>query len=181
MPGDDSLDRDVAAELARDQLAQELRFPPRSDRSDVAALVENTSHIAAALEEGEVPEQGDIETARYYLTAVEKCLDEITSLFGWNPWDTGATWGELTAEQQTEVYEQNHQRLGEDDESNTEIVGNSDEEVLSDRDLAVLRMGLEAGLLQVEHGERNREAAARMLERYAEAVRDGDVYSRIRN
>ena len=48
-----------------------------------------------------------------------------------------------------------------------------DEDVLHDDDLVSLRNGLEEGLSVVQHTGADREATARLLELYAEAVREG--------
>ena len=48
-----------------------------------------------------------------------------------------------------------------------------DEEILQDGDLVSLRTNLEEGLWSVQRTGADREAAARLLELYAEAVREG--------
>ncbi len=174
----EDIDPEKAESLARDRLVEALRHPGESTRSDVAQLAEYTAVIKIALDSGETPEKRDIEQARFYMEQVEERLDEVTALFGWNPWDTGATWGELTDEQQAEIEERDRQRFEDDtEESDTNAGGEGDdEEVLDADDLVVLRTNLEEGLSQVEHNGADREAAVRMLELYAEYVREGYTY-----
>jgi hypothetical protein len=169
-----------AEALARDRLVEALRHPGESTRSDVAQLAELTASIKRALRRGETPEKRDIEEARFYTEQVEERLDEVMALFGWNPWDTGATWGELTEEQKAAIEERDRQRCDDEtDESETNADGDEeddDEAVLAHDDLVVLRTNLEEGLSQAEHKGADREAAARMLELYAEYVREGYTY-----
>ncbi|ELY76175.1 hypothetical protein [Natrinema pallidum] len=120
MSGED-VDPEKAESLACDCLVEYFRHPAESTRSDVARLAELTSSIKVALERGETPEKHNIEEARFYIRQVEKRLDEVTALFGWNPWDTGATWSELTDEQQAEIEERDRQRLGDDIDPETGI------------------------------------------------------------
>jgi len=174
MSGED-VDPKAAESLARDRLVEALRHPGESTRSDVARLAELTASIKIALERGETPEKRDIEQARFYTEQVKERLDEVTALFGWNPWDTGATWGELSDEQQADFEERDRQRFEDDtdgSDTNTDRDGDGDEDVLADDDLVVLRTNLEEGLSQAEHRGADREAAARMLELYAEYVRE---------
>lgn len=179
MSDDEDIDPEKAESLARDRLVEALRHPGESTRSDVAQLAEHTASIKIALERGETPEKRDIKQARFYTEQVKERLDEVTALFGWNPWDTGATWGELTDEQQAEIEERDRQRCADDtDESDTNADSDDegDEDVLADDDLVALRTNLEEGLSQAEHKGADREAAARMLELYAEYVREGYTY-----
>lgn len=174
MSGED-VDPEKAEALARDRLVEALRHPGESTRSDVAQLAELTASIKGALRRGETPEKRDIEEARFYTEQVEERLDEVTALFSWNPWDTGAACGELTEEQKAEIEERDRQRCEhETDESETNADG--DEAVLAHDDLVALRTNLEEGLSQAEHKGSDREAAARMLELYAEYVREGYTY-----
>ncbi|ELY82694.1 hypothetical protein [Natrinema pallidum] len=103
--GDDSLDTGMAETLARDRLIERLRPPAESTTSDTARLVDSTTSIIDDLERGKTPDKSDIERATYLLGRVQDRLDEIATLFGWSRWETGATWGELTAEQRCKVYE----------------------------------------------------------------------------
>lgn len=179
MSGED-FDPKKAEALARDRLVEALRHPGESTRSDVAQLAELTASIKGALRRGETPEKRNIEEARFYTEQVEERLDEVTALFGWNPWDTGVTWGEFTEEQKAEIEERDRQRCeDETNESETNADGDeedNDEAVLAHDDLVTLRTNLEEGLSQAEHKGADREAAARMLELYAEYVRKGYTY-----
>ncbi|RZH68352.1 hypothetical protein [Natrinema altunense] len=121
MSGED-IDSEKAEALARDRLVEAFRHPEESTRSDVARLAELTSSIKVALKRGETPEKRDIEEARFCLRQVEERLDEVTVLFDWNPWDTDATWGKLTDEQQAEIEERDRQRLRNDTDPETSIV-----------------------------------------------------------
>ncbi|AFO59197.1 MULTISPECIES: hypothetical protein [unclassified Natrinema] len=163
------VDPETAESLARDWLVEALRHSGESTRSDVAQLAEHTAAIKIALERGEALEMSDIEQARFYTEQVKERLDEVTTLFGWNPWDTGAKWGELTEEQKTEIEERDHERFEDD----TDGDGEGDDENVLGADLVVLRTNLEEGLSQAEHKGADREAVARMLELYAEYVREG--------
>ncbi|ELY83433.1 hypothetical protein [Natrinema gari] len=105
----EDVDPEKTESLARDRLVEALRHPGESTRSDAAQLAELTASIKGALRRGETPEKRDIEEARFYTEQVEEWLDEVTALFSWNPWDTGARWGELTDEQQAEIEEHDRQ------------------------------------------------------------------------
>ncbi|ELY90035.1 hypothetical protein C485_03268 [Natrinema altunense JCM 12890] len=91
-------------------MVERLRPPTESESSDTAHLVAATAAIKDDLERGETPEKKDVESARFALGRVERRLDEVTALFNWNPWDTGVTWGELTAAQKVDVYERERVR-----------------------------------------------------------------------
>ncbi|WP_132060234.1 hypothetical protein [Halorussus amylolyticus] len=93
----------IAKQLARNRLADRLRPPAESQQSDIAQFVDRTAKITRALENGETPNRHDLGTARSYLKELEERIDEVTKLYGWNPWDTGANWGELSEEDQVEV------------------------------------------------------------------------------
>lgn len=164
MSGED-VDPEKAESLARDHLVEALRHPGESTRSDVARLAELTASIQIVLKRGETPEKRDTEQARFYTEQVEERLEEVMALFGWNPWDTGATWGELTDEQQAEIEKRDRQRLGDDtDESDAED-DTEEEDVLEDDDLVSLRSNLEEGLSQVEHkGADHRRRSPAQLE-----------------
>lgn len=108
---DRQIDGEKAEEVAREALARELAGPEETTRSDVAWLVDRLIKVRVSLENGNEPSKSDIEEARACLRLVKGHLDDVTQLFGWNPWDTGARWDELSEEQKEEIRERDRRRI----------------------------------------------------------------------
>ncbi|WP_175416997.1 hypothetical protein [Natrinema pallidum] len=173
----ENFDTEVAQRIARERLVTTLRHPCESANSDVARASECIASIVTALECGETPNQNGIAEARFHLDEVKQRLDEVTALFGWNPWDTGVQWDNLTAEQRAEVAQRDRKQYSVPIETNgTATSGESAAELVNTDELASLRSAVEDGLSAVDT-EPKREAVAQLLELYADSVREGKTDS----
>ena len=121
---------------------------------------------------GRVPHQSP--SAGASLHVVRPRLTEPSTSEVARPSEVGR--GRLQAEALLDELEEGYGDAGSNSSSDDTTYDESPEDVLERDDLVTLRTSLEEGLSRVEHNGADREAAARMLELYADAVREGHVY-----
>lgn len=94
--------------VAREQLATRITSYEKGGiphQSNLGTLDVRCWNIREALLEGDRPDPEDLEMARTAMECLKEDIEDIEALFGMNPLDHGATFGEATEEQREEFDE----------------------------------------------------------------------------